>query len=354
MKRFFLRPGFFLLLFLFFFKVSVQVSAQVIPPPYLLPHTIFVGDPGRFVVPLGPTFAGIDSFVIDTFEMLPESADLVFRRIELERRGDRTRLIIDFIPFVAGTLFFPSLEPLFDVANFPDVEFFRISNLEVQIASVLRPYDMTLSLPAPPLAIPGTSFLIYGSIVLLLIVIALGIAGSMWGRRHFRELWERLRRWYLLRVMARFLRHLRLESEAEKDKNPGFYLTRLSSEFRDFLSHFIRYNCRSLTAEEFLELPLGFTAADDESGVSPWLSPNFLCRLFRTWDTLRFSGKEIEKTDLAKAFEEAETFIFELTKAEKKRPFSKSARKSPHVAGVSAPGLSGAPGTVAAAGEVSV
>ena len=348
MKHFFIRTGLFLFLFLFFMKFSAQAFAQVVPPPYLLPHTIFVGDSGRFVVPLGPTFAGIDTFVFDTFEMLPESADLVFRRIELERRGDRTRLIIDFIPFVAGTLNFPSLEPLFaiEIANFPDVEFFRISNLDVQIASVLRPYDMTLSLPAPPLAIPGTSFLIYGSIVLLLLLIALGITGSMWGRRHFRDLWERLRRWYLLRVMAKFLRHLRLESEAAKNRDPAFYLTRISSEFRDFLSHFTGFNCRSMTAEEFLELPLGFTAAGDETDISPWLSPHFLCRLFKTWDTLRFSGKEIENTDLSKAFEEAETFISVLTKAEKERPFSKSAGEPA--------AIPGAPCPITVAGEIRV
>ena len=140
MKRFFLSLGVLLALFLF----SHQASAQDLPPPYLLPQTIFVGDSGRLVVPLGPTFAGFDSFVLETFDMLSEisaeTPDLVFRRIELERRGDRSRLIIDFIPFDVGVLTLPCLAALFAVENFPEAEFFRLSGLEVQVASVLNPY----------------------------------------------------------------------------------------------------------------------------------------------------------------------------------------------------------------------
>ncbi|MCL2318550.1 MAG: hypothetical protein FWC45_00570, partial [Treponema sp.] len=59
--------------------------------PYLLPQTIFVGDSGRLVVPLGQAFSGTEPFVLDTPGSLPGTPQLVIRRIELERRNTGSR-----------------------------------------------------------------------------------------------------------------------------------------------------------------------------------------------------------------------------------------------------------------------
>jgi len=110
------RPGFLGCALGILFLFSHRLLAQNPSPPfqtgaaYLLPQTIFVGDAGRLVVPLGPVFASIEPFVLETPGKLPETPDLVIRRIELERRGAGARLLIDFIPYAPGNLAFPPLE----------------------------------------------------------------------------------------------------------------------------------------------------------------------------------------------------------------------------------------------------
>jgi hypothetical protein len=294
---------FLTLLLLFSPRAQAQTRTDA---PYLLPQTIFVGDSARLVVPLGPSFAGLAPFVWDTPEELPEAPDLVIRRIELERRGGNIRLLIDFTPFAPGALSLPALEFI----SSPDTS---LPPFTVHVASILNPSQMTLSEPASPLAVPGTSILIYGTSLLLLLAFSLGIGGSLWGRRHFREFWERIRRRRLLRGMLRFLRRLKQECDLAKDKNPGYYLTLLSVESREFLTLFTGFNCRSLTAGEFLELPL----------EEPGLDPACLCRLFRAWDTLRFSGQGMEMADLFRALDEMGGLVAVLDKAEKEKLIQK-------------------------------
>ena len=298
--------------------------------PYLLPQTIFVGDPGRLVVPLGQTFSGLDPFAIDNLWMLNDSPDLVIKRIELERRGGSSRLLIDFIPYATGTISLPPLDFYslgLDIDNKTRISEAEpgennipsITGLKVQVASILDPAQMNLSNPAPPLAAPGTSFLIYGSLVIVLFVLFFGIGVSFWGKHHFAELWERFRRRRLIWLMVKFLRRLRQETDFEKEDRARYYLTILSGEFREFLSLFTKVNCYSLSAEEFLELSLGH----DEQTASPVLRPAFLFGLFRSWDILRFSGRAMEMSDLFKAMSEAESFITALEKAEKEKPLPK-------------------------------
>ena len=301
---------------LFFGALSLPAqSSHRTEAPYLLPQTIFVGDPGRLVVPLGRAYAGIDAFVLEDPKKLPETPEMTIRRIELERKGGSSRLLIDFIPYASGTVSFPPLE-LFSVEALPmGAVFPTLTGLEVQVASILSPSQMFLSEPASPLAVPGTSLLIYGTILLLLFLLSLGIAGSLWSRRHFRELLDRFRRRRLLRGMMKFLRRLKQECSLEKDGKAAVYLTRLSGEFREFLSLFTGINCRSLTAREFLELPFDQV-----------IDPTFLCRLFRSWDTLRFSGRGMEMEEMFTALDEMDKFAARLDKAEREKPLTAAAR----------------------------
>lgn len=298
-------------LILLFLAIFISpAGAQSPGAPFLLPHTIFVGDPGLLVVPLGQGFAELEPFIWDNLEGLTETPDLLIRRIELERRGGVTRLLIDFIPYAPGRLPIPPLERFFPgpgsfAAAFPDLLF---PPLEVHISSILRPYQTILSEPAPPLAVPGTSLLIYGSIILIILILFLVIAGSIWGRRHFKDFWERLRRRRLLRNMAKFLRRVKQDYISAGMINPAVYLTRLSGEFREFLSLYTGINCRSLTAGEFMELSCG-----------PALKPVYLCGLFRSWDTLRFSGQGMVMGDLYGALGEIEELIARLDRAEREK-----------------------------------
>jgi len=292
------------------FAIQAQTRTDV---PYLVPQTIFVGDSGRLVVPLGRAFARITPFILDVPEKLPETPEIMIRRLELERRGGATRLLIDFVPYAAGTLSLPDLEIQ---SPGEGTEPLVLSGLEVQVASILNPSQMTLSGPASPIAAPGTSFLIYGTIVFVILFLGLGIGISLWGRRHFRELWEMFRRRRLIKAMTKFMRCLRQECTLEKEGDAGYYLSLLSKEFREFLSLFSGINCRSLTPGEFLGLPLSQTALA--------LGPVYLCWLFQNWETLRFSGQKMEMAEMFMALDEIERLITALDKEEKEKTLPKS------------------------------
>jgi hypothetical protein len=263
---------------------------------YLIPQTIFVGDRGRLVVPLGQAFMTAEAFVRAAPEKLPETADLVITRIELERKDGPPRLFIDFIPYAPGILSLPAL-----AIPVPGGNTLELSGLKAAVASILSPQEATLSAPAPPLSAPGTGVIIYGTSAGILLVLFLAIGLTVWGRRNFASLWERFRRRRLLRIMTRFLKRMDAESLSDKTKNPAEFLSLLSGQFREFLSLFTGTDCRPLTAEEFLSLPF---------------YPDLLCAFFRGCDRLRFSGGVIEPRDLAAALGEVRRFIDILVKAE--------------------------------------
>ena len=290
--------------------LSRDIHAQIrADAPYVLPHTVFVGDRGRLVVPLDPAFAGIAPFVKEGESELPQVADLLIRRIELERRGGISRLLIDFIPYATGTINLPPLEFLFPGED-EEEETMALPPLSVQVTSILGPGNMALSQPASPLAVPGTTLLVYGTGILILVLLSLGIGFSLLGPRYFREFWERIRRRYRLRITMRFLRRLKHECGLDKSANPGQYLTVLSAKTREFLTFLTGFNCQSLTAMEFLDLPLEEEAA---------LNPGQLYSLFRAWDTLRFSGQDLEMKDLFKAIDDVNALITALDRAEKEK-----------------------------------
>ena len=280
--------------------------------PYLVPQTIFVGDAGRLVIPLGRAYARMNPFVLDATEKIPETKELLIRRIELERRGEISRLLIDFVAYAPGVLSIPDLEIFGSGTNTEPLIF---TGLEIQVASILNPSQMALSEPASPMAVPGTSLLVYGTILLLVFLICLGIGLSLWGRSHFGELLERFRRRHLIRAMIKFLRCLRHECGLEKEGNPRYYLSILSGEFREFLSLFTGINCRSLTPGELLELPLSQSALA--------LGPVYLCWLFRSWDNKRFSGCGMEMPDLFQALEDVERLIAALDREEREKSFAR-------------------------------
>jgi hypothetical protein len=299
------------LLFIFPSAIHAQTRTDV---PYLVPQTIFVGDSGRLVVPLGRAFSRINPFILDVPEKLPETPELLISRLELERRSSGgARLLIDFIPYASGVLSLPDLE-----ISSPGegTEPLVLSGLVVQVASILNSSQMSLSGPAAPIAVPGTSFLIYGTIIIFIFLLCLGIGISLWGRRHFKDLWELFRRRRLIVAMVKFLHCLRQECSFEKDGDSGYYLTLLSKEFREFLSLFSGINCRSLTPGEFLGLPLSQKALA--------LGPVYLSRLFQTWETLRFSGKKMDMAEMLTALDEVERLIAALDKEERERSLPKS------------------------------
>jgi hypothetical protein len=299
---------------------------------YLVPQTIFVGDKGQLVTPLGQIFLAAAPFVNTAPETIPQGENLVIRRVELEHRNGSARLLIDFIPYAPGTLNFPPV-----VISFPGTEPQTITGLSAQVASILDPQEASLSDPAPPLAVPGTGLIVYGTSAAILLVLLAAAGAGIWGRTHFAAYRERFRRRRLLRAMDRYLRWLRT-GEAAESSSPGELFSKLSAEFREFLTLFTGINCRVLTPSEFSEVKVLSSKREevkskkDEKGAastslpltsyflpftSSLLSGTYLSDLFHRWENVRFSGRSVGQEDLSAVLDEVKVFIVALDTAER-------------------------------------
>jgi hypothetical protein len=268
---------------------------------YLLPQTIFVGDRGRLVKPLGQAYMAARPFVYAAPDTIPPAEDMVISRIELEHRNGSARLLIDFIPYVPGTVSFPPV-----IIPIDGSEPLTVTGLTVQVASILRPQEASLSGFAAPLTVPGTGIVVYGAAAVVLVFLLAAAGMGIWGRKHFTAFRERFRKRRLLRAMARYLRRLGAESNSAGIFRQGELFSELSGEFREFLSLFTGINCRALTPSELG----GIHAPAEVSGM-------YLCDLFRRWEILRFSGKKIGREDLSAVLDEVRGFIISLDKAER-------------------------------------
>ncbi|MDR2393568.1 MAG: hypothetical protein LBD93_05385 [Treponema sp.] len=282
--------------------------------PYLIPQTVFVGDPGRLVVPLGPVSRDFQPFVLEkaALQASQEESDLVMQRIELENRTGQVRLIIDFVAYSPGLLSLPDL-PLLDLQS----RGLSIAGVRVGIASLLTKEGVTLSEALPPLVIPGTTLLLYGSSAGIVVLLLGGIGCRLWGRDIFKDVQERFRRRRLIRAMKRLLRNLGKEL---KDTPPGEILCRLSGDFRHYLSLFTGMPCEAMDAGELQVLPplLPPESARPEVPGS-LLSGIFLCGIFRRCDALRFSGTPINQEALLMILRELQGFTQTLDRTDKER-----------------------------------
>jgi hypothetical protein len=262
-----------------------------------------VGDRGRLVLNLqdSPEAA---SFSIDDPLALPQSPELKLHRLEFDAR--RGQVLIDFTPFAPGELELPPL-------TIPMLPGFSTENRRISVASTLAPEGspqgggiLVLSGPAPPLAVPGTALLIYGSSSLIILVLLLALGAGIWGRPYLSALMEARRRRRLIRLMGNIGAGLR---DRIPQGSSQMILKRLSLEFRAFLGYFFDgeggRDCRAMTAEELGALPPLFPPAEELRPVSP----ESLGEFFRRLDRLRFSGEQAGAGDIAALLDRMEGIL---------------------------------------------
>ena len=288
-------------------SLETPITGEIILPReiYLIPQTIFVGDRGRLVANLGPAFEGIGAFVLQSPEALSSIQGLIIKeliisRIELEKRNNNTRLFIDFVSYIPGSFTLPLLR-LQSGGSKPLV----LGGLNISVASILTPDIMVLSDPALPLAVPGMGFMVYGAMGILLIL-SIGIGGLFWTRRYFGPLREKLKYRKLRVSLEKRLKQLRVEENVLRQKE---LFSLLAGEFREFLSFLTGVNCSVLTPLEFLGLSLQIPGSPE---------PDYLYKLFRHWDHLRFSGTPLAKAEVFVVLDELGSFLTGLNNAEKK------------------------------------
>jgi hypothetical protein len=311
-----------------FSQISFALQGAAQPGPYLIPQTVFVGDQGRLVVPLGPVSPDIQPFIVEKaagkenlqggIPGVNKNPDLIIQRIELEHREGHVRLLIDLVAYTPGLVVLPELA-------IPELQSRGISTagLQVPIASLLNHEDLVLSEPLSPLAIPGTGLFIYGTSTGILALLLGGIGIRFWGKEHLKDLQERLRRRRLIRAMKRLLGNLRKDLGNEA---PGEILSRLSKEFRGLLSLFTGMPCQAMDAGELNVLPRLLPQEPERPDAvkraeadRSMLSGPFLCRIFRHCDTLRFSGISINQQELLGILEELRGFTDTLDRTDKEQ-----------------------------------
>jgi hypothetical protein len=269
-------PAVFAVLAAFAVFAAPAVSAQEVPAPdggfYLLPRTVYVGDPGRLVLPLDAAFSGIGGVVLDRPEQLPPAGDLVISRVEIENRGGQARLLVDFTAYVPGAAAFPPIK----------AGSFVFSGLRADIASILDAgppeNSRVLSPYAPPVPAPGTMGIIYASALGIAALILGGAALGIWGLPWLSRYRRFLKRRQMIRGLLRELRQLRALIAGDALAG-GPVLDRLNGELRRFLEIFIHCPCASMVPGEFLSL----------GGPGGEYGP-FLGGLFGRCDRLRFGG----------------------------------------------------------------
>jgi hypothetical protein len=293
--------------------------------PYTIPRNVYVGDQARLVVSLesglasalagtpgtaggaaNGTAAGTTSGAAELERELPADADVEILGLELERRGEQLRLIIDFEAYRTGWVEFP---PVLAGGQ-------TITGLGAEIRSILEAGEegRLLSPAAPALPLPGTVLMVCGFVIgVLVFIVASGLLALALVRNRG-ALGRRFRRKRALRVMRKTIRRLKDELGKGNFSPPlgGELLGALSLALRRFLSTVLGVDCLSLVPGEFSGL--AFERAGDGLYVEAKL--DFLSSFFSRSDSLRF-GFGMDSSGVASLAEDALAFI---TAFEKYRP----------------------------------
>jgi hypothetical protein len=287
--------------------------------PYLIPPVVYVGDRATLVIPLAADTGGKEAVLSLEERLFPLSPDIELRRVVLERRPAGSRLLVEFAAFTTGLLELPPIE----------IGGERFAGFRVTISSLISSDENgpVLAGPASPLAIPGTSLLVYGAMAGFMLVLIAGLWAGVWGRRHFAGWILKWKRRRLIVSMSGIEKRLRRTLPREGERRD--ILNTLSLEFRSFLSFFTGENCRAMTAGEMGCLqPELFALEKNRKGpeanhvnnqYDPWLElrSGFLGTFFRRCDELRFSGTAIAPDDVLILLGELRRFLKILDRAER-------------------------------------
>ena len=260
---------------------------------FMVPSKIYVGDRATLILPL-PGFAVKEDSV--TASAVSPSTDIDIHRAFLERRPGGSRLTVEFTAYSPGVLELPPIVIAGKIFN----------GLQIEISSVLEQGvpGTVLSGPALPLAIPGTSLLIYGTIISILLSLSLAFWILFWGRKRINAwiaLWKKMRLLTGMRSAERRLRRIL----ARGDDTCRNILDALSGEFRSFLAQFTGENCRAMTASEFVNIGPQIEMVKKE----------FLKDFFRRCDGIRFGGGEINKSDALSILDDLKKYLAALSSA---------------------------------------
>jgi len=286
-----------LLLFLLFPAIVYSQTGA-----HLIPRRIFIGDFAVLILPLPAADQNKADIVLSELSPdFPSHPNIDFHKIILEQRIGGSRLIVEFTAFVPGLLEFPAIE----------IGENRFTGLSVTVNSILDSRSsLVLSGPASSLAMPGTAFMLYGTMAVLTLVILLTIWFFVKGRMFFGKWNEKWKRWKNFVSMS--ITEKRLYKSVLKGEDKRIILDKLSDEFRIFLSFFTGINCRAMTAYEFQKMPFEKLKAQN-------INSSFLYNFFRGCDELRFSGANVSSQEILRLLTDLHNFLETLRNTKKRQ-----------------------------------
>jgi hypothetical protein len=284
---------------------------------YLVPQTLYIGDRGRLVLPLGTAYAEIEDIIITETNLLPISDEIVISRMEIETQSGNPRLIVDFRSYVTGIAAFPILK----------IGTYEFAGITVYINSLLETDGgRVLSKAAPPLQIPGTLSLVYGSIIGIVLFLLILIMFVFQGIPYLRMIMVKRQRRFAFRVFKKSIQKIR-NAVMKNDVSANELLAKASHDFRIFLSFFTKMNCLSLVPKEFLHLSAMMNQHELSGGeVYIFEHAEQIYYLFTSCDELRFSGNNYETERILHVLDDMSRFCAAFESSEKvssRKMFSK-------------------------------
>jgi hypothetical protein len=282
---------------------SVADRSATSKGPILIPQTVYIGDRAQLIVPLEPAESATirNAAVIDVSDRLPRSKDAVVLRVELQRFEGGWRALVDFTAYAPGEVELPRIEAGGVV----------LSDLKVPIASILDTEGgvAELSPLAGALAAPGTTLLVYGSVILLIVTVLVGAFLFLRGPALIAEALERRRRALVARSMRRVTTRL---AENLDTMDQTEFISILFSELRSYLTYRTGVGYIALTPREFPAAVAAEPQGSIRKGAYVRLEKTdgeFLEGLFRRGDEVRFGGSMATGSELRQALERVVTFV---------------------------------------------
>jgi hypothetical protein len=259
------------LLFVFFFIFG---AGAIDAEGFLVPREVYVGDTAELSFESSAFASSLESGTLYSVPPgdIDESSDVSVKSVLVAQNGSTASVTVRFVPWVAGMLRLPS----FHVGKI------TVAPPSVMIPSLLEKTGKTSLEPArSPLLVPGTTWMLYGTILAAIALIAGGVIAV-----------AKLAAWFLRtpgkrlagRRVALFLRELRA-LEKKKEKIPGeLWLAGFSLTLRRYLGAFCAHDLDAFLSLTGSEISLVFASSD--AGDS---SPN-VAVLLSSIDRIRFGG----------------------------------------------------------------
>ncbi len=212
---------------------------------FLEPSEFFVGDHVQFFFCLPEGFKHKDFFI----DKIKQSTSMTVNDVSIIKINNRNYLKLDFVPWEVGDINIPSLKEIGINFEFP----------LIHVSSVLE-LDKTLSFQEarPPLLLPGTTYLIYGYVIVFFIACILVATFIMWIRKKRKSIINSFSQRYAMLIFKFELRRLKANLKkktmnVEARKN---WIKRYETAFRLFLSYIYKSegNWNSLTYSEIIDV----------------------------------------------------------------------------------------------------